>query len=49
LYNAAVNEFNEMLYIWPNNVVAASKKLYNAPLFAATAEDRKDVSLKIEE
>jgi hypothetical protein len=36
-----------LLYVWPKNVVAASKKLYNLPLFAATAEDRKDVSLKI--
>lgn len=48
LYNAAVTEFNEIIYVWPAVVVANSHKLYNLALFAASEEDRKDVSFNIE-
>jgi LemA protein len=47
LYNATVEEFNVALYQFPTKIVAKHNKLYNLPLFAASATDKQDVSLAL--
>lgn len=47
LYNANANEFNEQLFVWPAIVIASKMNLNTFALFAATAEQRQDVSLKL--
>ncbi|OYD26554.1 LemA protein [Mycoplasma testudineum] len=46
-YNANVNQFNQDLFTWPASIVAGWKRLVQLPLFVASAEDKKDVSLDI--
>ncbi|GHU50049.1 hypothetical protein FACS189459_3190 [Bacilli bacterium] len=48
LYNSVVTQFNQDLYAFPASVVAARMKLYNLPLYVASAEDKKDVNLSID-
>lgn len=45
LYNSYVNEFNTRLFTWPGSVIASAMHLVKLPLFAASEEDKKDVSL----
>lgn len=47
LYNSFVNEFNSAIFVWPGSVVASGMHLSKLPLFAASNEDKKDVSLKL--
>lgn len=47
LYNADVNIFNQELFVFPSQFVAARNKLHSLPLFIASAEQQKDVSLDI--
>ncbi|GMO16706.1 MAG: hypothetical protein Ta2E_08010 [Mycoplasmoidaceae bacterium] len=47
VYNATVNTFNTSIVQFPIIIVAEKKKCYNLPLFAASEEDKKDVSLAI--
>lgn len=47
LYNSIANEFNEQLFVWPAIIVSSKMKLTSVALFAASAEQRQDVSLKL--
>lgn len=47
LYNSQVNQFNTAIFVWPGSVVATGMGLEKLPLFAASQEDKKDVSLKL--
>ncbi|MDR1991346.1 MAG: LemA family protein [Mycoplasmataceae bacterium] len=48
LYNATALQFNQTIQAWPANVVAASMKLHSFALFAASEQDKQDVSLKMD-
>ncbi|WEK83323.1 MAG: LemA family protein [Mycoplasma sp.] len=48
LYNADVNMFNQELFAFPSEFVAARNHLGTFPLFIANAEQQKDVSLDIQ-
>ncbi|MDR3330471.1 MAG: LemA family protein [Mycoplasmataceae bacterium] len=48
LYNATALNFNQEIQAWPSNVIATSQKLHSFSLFAASEEDKKDVSLKMD-
>ncbi|MDR2369743.1 MAG: LemA family protein, partial [Mycoplasmataceae bacterium] len=48
LYNATALQFNQEIQSWPSNVIAASMRLHSFALFAASDEDKQDVSLKME-
>ena len=45
LYNQSVMEFNQKLFMFPDQNVAAGMKLHTLPLFEASAEQKKDVNL----
>ncbi|WP_027334250.1 LemA family protein [Mycoplasma elephantis] len=45
-YNAEVNNFNQSLFTWPSNVIASSMGLSTISVFAATAEQKRDVEIK---
>lgn len=47
LYNSYVTKFNSTIFMWPASIPAAAMKLVKFPLFKATEEDKKDVSLAI--
>ncbi|MDE6476595.1 MAG: LemA family protein [Mycoplasmoidaceae bacterium] len=47
LYNAVVSEFNQELFQFPGRIPAASLKLHTLPMFNASSEQQKDVSLKM--
>lgn len=47
LYNADVNEFNQNLFIFPKEFVAARNKLHTLPLFVASEEQKKDVKIDL--
>ena len=45
LYNQSVMEFNQRLFIFPDQDIAAWMKLYTLPLFEASQEQKQDVNL----
>ena len=45
LYNQSVMEFNKRLFVFPDQDIAASMKLYSLPLFEASQEQKQDVNL----
>lgn len=45
-YNSEVNNFNTTLFVWPSNVVASSRNLSSISVFAANAEQKRDVEIK---
>lgn len=45
LYNQSVMEFNQRLFVFPDQDIAASMKLYSLPLFEASQEQKQDVNL----
>ena len=45
LYNQSVMEFNQKLFVFPDQNIAAMMKLHTLPLFEASAEQKKDVNL----
>lgn len=45
LYNSEVTNFNSMLFMWPNNVLASSMKLRTIELFAASEKEKEDVDI----
>jgi len=45
LYNQSVMEFNQKLFVFPDQNIAAGMKLHTLPLFEASAEQKKDVNL----
>ena len=45
LYNQSVMEFNQKLFVFPDQNIAAGMKLHTLPLFEANAEQKKDVNL----
>ena len=47
LYNHSVSIFNQKLYVFPDQAIAASMKLYNMPLFEASDQQKQDVSLDL--
>jgi LemA protein len=47
IYNSLATEFNQQLFVFYGNVIATKKHLYTYPMFAASDEAKKDVSLKI--
>ncbi len=47
LYNAVVSEFNQEIFQFPGRIPAASLKLHTLAMFNASAEQQKDVSLKM--
>lgn len=47
LYNAIALEFNQTIQQWPSVVIANKQKLHSFALFGASAEDKKDISLKM--
>lgn len=46
LYNTYVRQFNQGIFTWPGTIAAAAMKLETLPLFEASAEDKKDVSIE---
>lgn len=46
IYNSHVNEFNQELFTWPGSYIATSMKLCTFALFAASAQQKEDVSFK---
>lgn len=47
LYNEVVLRFNQEIQAYPGNVIASSMQLHSFALFAASDEEKKDVSLKM--
>ena len=47
LYNSTVTLFNQTVFTWPTNVIAASRKYHTYEMFLAAPESRADVSLKL--
>lgn len=47
LYNSLATSFNEEIFTWPACIPATSMKLHTFALFAATQEQKTDVSLKL--
>ena len=47
IYNQDVNEFNQKIFTFPSQFVAAGMSLHTLPLFEASAEQKKDVNLSI--
>lgn len=45
IYNQSVMEFNQRLFVFPDQDVAASMKLYSLPLFEANQEQKQNVNL----
>lgn len=45
LYNQSVMEFNQKLFVFPDQNIAAIMKLHTLPLFEASVEQKKDVNL----
>ncbi|UUD36541.1 LemA family protein [Mycoplasmopsis citelli] len=43
VYNMDVNEFNSVIFTWPNSVVASFQGLTTKPLYQASAAKREDV------
>lgn len=47
LYNQSVKEFNQRLFVFPDQNIAAKMKLYTLPLFEASEEQKEDVNLDL--
>lgn len=47
LYNQDVNEFNQALFGFPKEFIAARNNLYTMPLFVASEQQKQDVNLNI--
>ena len=45
LYNQSIMEFNQKLFVFPDQNIAAGMKLHTLPLFEASAEQKEDVNL----
>ncbi|MBG0730977.1 LemA family protein [Mycoplasma sp. 'Moose RK'] len=46
LYNSKVNIFNTEIFVFPSSIVGSSMNLTTYPMFAASAKNREDVSMK---
>ena len=47
LYNSNVTIFNQKVFAWPTNVIAAKAKYHTYEMFLATSEARSDISLQL--
>ena len=45
LYNQSVMEFNQKLFVFPDQNIAAIMKVHTLPLFEVSVEQKKDVNL----